>query len=135
MLGLPPNTWKSLNDIPELSDLASMMRNTFQLAAAFSPLIVLMPKKPSIDGIRDHLLAVGFNFLFLESSLIDCWHQHAIVLGNGRPSTLKLVENVLWKTLLNIAAGMDVQVELESFSTKATSLIQIPWSQIGLSKV
>jgi hypothetical protein len=67
MLGLPPNTWEFIKDIPCLSKLSSMMQNIFHLAAAFSPLIVLIPKKPSVDGIRrDHLLAVRFNVLLFK---------------------------------------------------------------------
>jgi len=70
VLGLSPETWEPLKAIPDLPEMVPMMRNLLHVAAAFSPLIVLLPKKPGVEGIhRDHLLAVRFWFLVLSTQL------------------------------------------------------------------
>lgn len=63
MLGLKRDTWESIEKMGDLPAMVAMMRNVLHLAASFSPLIVLVPKKLTLDSIRrDHLLAVGFFF-------------------------------------------------------------------------
>lgn len=68
MLGLQPDTWEPVTSIPNLSELIPMMRNVLHLAVAFSPLIVLVPKKFTHETIRrDHLLAVSPIFLYCSN--------------------------------------------------------------------
>jgi hypothetical protein len=65
MLGLDPQNWQSITDIPDLPNMLFMMRNVLHLAASFSPLIVFAPKNFKLDTIRrDHLLAVSGIFIF-----------------------------------------------------------------------
>ena len=59
-LGLKPEAWESIKQIGDIQDMVSMMRNVLHLAIAFSPLILLVPKKFTHESIRrDHLLAVS----------------------------------------------------------------------------
>jgi hypothetical protein len=59
-LGLNQDTLQSVRRIADLHTMVSMMRNILHLAASFSPLIALVPKKFTVDSIRrDHLLAVS----------------------------------------------------------------------------
>lgn len=71
MLGLDSQTWefvKTINDVPKM---VAMMRNILHLAASFSPLIVLVPKKIAVDPIRrDYLLAVSLTFLMVLQHLL-----------------------------------------------------------------
>jgi hypothetical protein len=71
MLGLDSQTWEFVKTITNGSKIVAMMRNILHLAASFSPLIVLVPKKIAVDSIRrDHLLAVRLTFLMLLHRLM-----------------------------------------------------------------
>jgi hypothetical protein len=64
MLGLKSYTWDTVNSISDLPGMIFGMRNVLHLAASFSPLIVLVPRKFTLDTIRrDHILAVRLIFL------------------------------------------------------------------------
>ena len=72
MIGLSQEAWKSFVDLPDLSSMVALMRNTLHLALAFSPLLVLQPKKLVTEGIhRDHLLAVRFIFPALSNIIVE----------------------------------------------------------------
>lgn len=59
LLNISPESWEIIKQIKDLKSVLPLMRNVFHVAASLSPLVVLVPKKPSIDGIRrDHLIAV-----------------------------------------------------------------------------
>lgn len=48
----------------QLDGLAAVMRNTFYLALAFSPLVVLQARKLDTEGIRrDYLIGVSKSFV------------------------------------------------------------------------
>jgi hypothetical protein len=41
--------------------------------------------------------------------------QHAVAMGNDKPKSLQTVENHLWKALMNMALGADLDEQMQGF--------------------
>jgi hypothetical protein len=95
MLGLESHSWDSIKHISDLPAMIFGMRNVLHLAASFSPLIVLVPKKFTQDTIRrDHLLAVRLislipvHWLMSASARHFLWKSEAKSSAEPRKSTV-----------------------------------------------
>jgi len=92
MVDLGPETWESVRQISDIPALIFGMRNILHLAASFSPLIVLVPKKFALETIRrDHLLAVRLIFLMWIRVLIGR-HSMALLLEIRSPQFSKTLK-------------------------------------------
>ena len=88
-IGLESQAWDSIKAVSDLPAMIFGMRNVLHLAASFSPLIVLVPKKFTDDTIRrDHLLAVR---------LIPPIPVHWLIVCLSMPFPLEIRGQRFWK--------------------------------------